>query len=184
MNQPLISISAAQMLEIWKQTGLYEPLSADIETDYMSGIDLDTLLMHRIDAWYGRLFEEMPRELLPATEIAPSLLPERLPCGAVRVRLPERTVGVCSAMVDGWHRPAIIVDDPDSPRARAQLNRFSRGSTQVPVAVVSPDRTMTLYTPPPGNVALTSVKAIVMPEKGTFILTPAMFSRIPQINRQ
>lgn len=184
MNQPLISLSATQMLGIWKQTSLYEPLSADIEVDYMGGTGLDAILTHRIEAWYGRLFEELPRELLPATEIAPDLSPERLHCGAVRVRLPDRTVAVCSAMVEGWHQPATIVDNPDSPRGRAQLNRFGRGSTSAPVAVVYPDLTMTLYTPPPGKVVITSVRAIVMPEKGTFILTPAMFSRIPQINRQ
>lgn len=179
MNTGLITLTADELLSRYKLLGFYEPMLDSAAVELSPGVDLDRLLMMQIDAWYARQFHEAPKEILPVSEIAPLLTPERLPDGAAGVMLPEGTVRVISVMMDGWKRYAEIVSDPASPRARAQTNRYSRGGCSNPVAVATPDGRMTLYTPPPDKLALTSVKAIVMPESGTYLFTPALLATLP-----
>lgn len=175
----LITLTPSEFLERWKLLNLYEPMPADAEIEYATGLDLDRLLMMQAEAWYVRQFSESPREILPVSEIASILTPERLPDGAARVRLPERTIAVVSVEMEGWHRPALIVDDDDSPIARSQSNPFSRGGIHRPVAVVHKDASLTLFTPPMDKLSILSLKAILRPEKGVYLFTPELLSTLP-----
>lgn len=182
MNSDLITLTARQFLERWKLLAHYEPLPAGVEIEYSTGLDLDTLLMMQADAWYASRFSEAPREILPVSEIAPSLTPVRLPDGAARIALPDGIIDLVSVMVDGWYHPASIIRDPDSAVARAQCNPFCRAGSHHPVALYSRSgRSLTLFTPPPGNISLTSVRAILRPEKGVYLFTPELLATIPSL---
>lgn len=181
MSQPVITLSADEMLQRWKLLGLYEPLLDGASVECSPGVDLDNLIMMQIDNWYARQLSTAPLEILPLTDIADTLTPVRLPDGAAGVSLPPSTITVASVMMEGWQQPATIITNPDSPRARAQSNPFCRGRYANPVAILFPDLTLKLYTPPPGPMSLISLKTVAMPPKGTYTLTPAMLSQMPAI---
>jgi len=177
MNQRIYTLTAEEMLGRWKLAGLYEPLLADATVECSDGMDLDRLLRLKIDSWYVRQLMEAPLESLPLTEIAGQLTLAMQPDGSARVSLPEGTLRVASAMMKGWLRPAAIITSQDSPEALAQSNPFSRGGSARPVAVINSDGSMNLYTPPPGaQPQLLSVKAVCLPEKGTYWMTDAMMA--------
>lgn len=173
-------MSADEMLGFWKLATMYEPARLDCVIGRTDGIDLDRLLRHRIEGWYVRQLLELPAHELPLTEIAHLLTPVRRADGSAEVILPEGTVRVAGVEMDGWHRPATVTSDPASPLAQEQRNPFSRGDKADPVAVVYPDGRMSLHTPPPGAMQLLSVAAVVRADDGSFQLTDAMMSRIPE----
>lgn len=175
MRPRFITISADEMLRRWKLLGLHEPLDCGAEVTVEDGTDLDSLLKLRIDAWYLRQLTEAPLEQLPLINITQQLTPVLLPCGAARVSLPKGTIRVASVLMDGWSQPAPIITDPLSAAARAQHNPFSRGTPDMPVAVLDNDRSLTLYTPPPGREPeLLYLTAVMQPPAGTYRLTASM----------
>lgn len=178
MGLRIHTLSADEMLGLWKLATMYEPARLDCIINRTDGIDLDRLLRHRIEGWYARQLLDLPIEELPLTEIADRLTPARRPDGSAEVSLPEGTVRVAGVMMEGWHRPATVTSDPTSPLAQEQRNPYSRGGVAEPVAVVYRDGRMSLHTPPPGEMRLTSVTAVVRPEDGSFPLTDAMLSRM------
>ncbi len=177
MNRRTYTLTADEMLERWKLAGLYEPLLTDASISCSDGMDLDRLLQLKIDSWYARQLMDAPLESLPLTEIADQLTLAMLPDGAARVSLPEGTLRVASAMMEGWMRPAAIIADPESPQALAQANPFCRGGAARPIAVINRDGSMNLYTPPPRvQPRLLSVRAVCLPEKGIYRVTDAMMA--------
>lgn len=174
MGQRVTTLTAAQMLERWKLAGLYEPLHTDCEIECSEGIDLDALLMLRINAWYARIMATAPLADLPLTELAPQLTLSLAPDGAGRVMLPAGTLRVASVMMEGWRQPATVTADTSSPLALAQSGRFSRAGTAAPVAVQHPDSSLMLYTPVSPSARLLSVTAVIMPPEGTYVLTDSM----------
>lgn len=183
MGLTVFTLSADEMLRLWKQTAMYETPRLDCSVERTDGIDLDAMLAARIDAWYARLLLEAPANALPLSEIAPMLTPVTLPCGAAEVSLPEGTVRVVSVMMDGWTRPAAVTADPLSPIALRQLNPFGRSGCAAPVAVVYPDSRMMLYSPPAGiKPSLSSVTAVIKPADGSYLMTDALLSFIPDLS--
>lgn len=175
MRPRIFTLSADEMLRRWKLAGLYEPLDSGAEITVDDGLDLDSLLRLQIDSWYLRRLMEAPVESLPLINIASRLTPVSLPCGATRVSLPKGTIRVASVLMDGWSQPAAPITDPLSAAARAQSNPFSRGTSEMPVAVIHDNRTMTLYTPPHGiPPRLVYVLAVMQPPPGTYRLTADM----------
>lgn len=180
MGLKSFTLTPAEMLRLWKQSVLYEPDRLDCAIVRTDGIDRDAMLARQIDAWYAAQLLKAPASMLPLTETASRLTPVRLPCGAAEVSLPEGIVRVESVLMEGWQRPAIVTADPQSVLARRQLSPFSRGGCCAPVAVIHPDRRMLLYTPPAATPPqLISVMAIEKPADGSYILTDALLSLLP-----
>lgn len=178
MGLRIHTLSSEEMLSLWKLATMHEPARLDCVIERTDGIDLDLLLRHRIEGWYARQLLDLPIEELPLTEIAHRLTPVRRADGSAEVSLPEGTMRVAGVMMEGWHRAATVTANPESALAQEQRNPYSRGGAAEPVAIVYRDGRMSLHTPPPGEMRLTSVTAVVRPEDGSFQLTDAMLSRL------
>lgn len=174
----VIVYTEARLLEEWKLRSRLEPLRTDCVITRTDGIDMDTYLLRELRAWYMRELATAPVDTLPLTDIAPGLTMTRAPDGAGMVKLPAGCLRVVSVEMEGWHRPAVIVADPECAEAVAQTSPYSRGGVCRPVAVIYPDRMM-LYTPPADAKAPSSVLAVTEPPEGTYLLTERMLADMP-----
>jgi len=169
----LLRLSRAQMLELWRLTHLIEPVRADgARVSRDDGADIDRLLLNAADARYDELLRTLPVESLPLTDIAAEVTLERLKCGACRVSLPAGCRRVVEVMAEGWSRPALITS-PDTALAADQSCEFTRGGTEMPVAVTD-GVTLMLYTPPGESPRLLRLVAVMSTAPGLYELTPAM----------
>lgn len=174
----VITYTEARLLEEWKLRSRLEPLRTDCVITCTDGIDMDTYLLRELRAWYMRELATAPVDTLPLTDIAPGLTMTRAPDGAGMVKLPAGCLRVVSVEMEGWHRPAVIVTDPECAEAVAQTSPYSRGGVCRPVAVIYPDRMM-LYTPPVDAKGPSSVLAVTEPPEGTYLLTEQMLADMP-----
>ncbi|MCM1292515.1 MAG: hypothetical protein NC111_01000 [Bacteroides sp.] len=175
--QPLISLEPAQLLERCRLLGLYEPLIADsgVEVDY--GIDLDRLLMLRIEQWYFKYMASTPVEQLPAVDIADEVEVVTMSDGTALVELPSDVVRIVSVGLEGWLRQAVVIGDATSLQARVQRNPYARGSAGRPVALHQPDNTLLLFAPGQSAPVLSSLWVVRFPNPGNpFLFTPAMLA--------
>lgn len=174
----VVTYTEARLLEEWKLRSRLEPLRTDCVMTRTDGLDIDTYLLRELRAWYLRQLATAPVDTLPLTDIAPLLTMTRAPDGAGLVNLPDGCLRVVSVEMDGWHRPAVIVTDPECTEAVAQTSPYSRGGVCRPVAVIYPGRMM-LYTPPAYTAGPSSVLAVTLPPEGTYPLTESMLANMP-----
>ena len=183
--QKISILTASEMLSLWKLLAGYEPVisgsSASVEAS--DGLDIDALLMRRIEGWYADQLLTAPTDALPVYDIADdvsSLTP--VPSdGSVLVGIPEGTIRICSVMMVGWQRPAPILPDRLSSLAVAQRNPFSRATSAAPVAIRDSVDALSLYPAPPGQPELKSLLAVIQPRDGIFLMTDALIDRIPRL---
>lgn len=181
MKQRVFTLETPEMLSLWKLLGGYEPLNDDCSVECADGIDLDSMLIQRIRAWYAEQLLTAPVDALPIFDIADDVWIEKTPHGSIEVELNEGTVRVISVRMAGWQRPAIIVSDPQSPEATAQRNPFTRATSSAPVAIVNDSGSLSLYPAPDGEPRLRRLMAIVQPRPGIFLMTDALIDRIPRL---
>ncbi len=180
MKQRVTTLKAAEMLSLWKLLGGYEPLNDGCAIDCTDGLDLDAMLLRRIEGWYANQLLTAPADALPVYDIADDVCPERGPDGSVTVQLLEGTVRLISVKMAGWQRPAIILSDRQAPEALAQRNPFSRATASSPVAIHDSLCSLSLYPAPPGEPVIESLLAVIHPREGIFLMTDALKERIPR----
>lgn len=163
------------------------PARLDCSVDPLpgSGTDMFEMLRSEMHAWYLDTLDSVPLEppyivhnspiysLIPVADFSNQCVAARTPCGAVRLALPAGVRRLVSIRLVGWHRDAVIVRDPSSPLALAQLNPFSRGTPEAPVAVVQQcGRSLMLYSLPDDNspVYVDSLVAVPEPTPGQYRL--------------
>lgn len=133
------------------------------------GIDLDVYLRREMRNWYLDLLDTAPLELLKVTDIADRTMVKPLPDGSGLVVLPERCRRVVEVKLDGWARPARIVDPSELPVVTWQQNPFTRGSESEPIAICDCG-SLQLYSIPDGvaNPRLSSLKCVIEPDEGLY----------------
>lgn len=147
-------LTREEMLEKWRLVRHFEPLRSDATVVRSDGIDLDRLLELEIESWYERRLRELAVEDLPQTDVTSSVEMTVESDGSGSVRLPADVVRVAEVMVDGWSREAKVIEDEECAEALDQSNRYTRGGSINPVAVVGRCGVLRLYTPPRGGEGL------------------------------
>ncbi|MBD5351120.1 MAG: hypothetical protein HDR89_09620 [Bacteroides sp.] len=183
-TQRVTTMSASEMLDLWKLLGGYESLNVGVKVTNLAdeGVDLDRLLMRRIEGWYATQLLTAPAEVLPVYDIADDVDIYPAPAdGSATVVLPEGTVRLFSVMMAGWQRPAIIINDRRHPLALAQSNPFTRATASAPLAIHDPSGVLSLYPATPGEPTLLSLPAIIQPRRDIYLMTDALVDRIPRL---
>ncbi len=176
-------LTSEQMLGYWRLLRGYEPLRSDHAVTRRDGIDLDSLLMKEISAWYSNLLDTAPVEMLVTTDISSSLAAVTSPDLSATVTLPDSCRRLFSIALRGWEHSAVVVPLDENPDLfDEQFNPFTRGCPQRPVAILMPDRTVRLYSMP-SLTALPVVErtvAVVEPPDGTFQFDSRALDLIPK----
>lgn len=172
-----IKLSSSEMLAQWKLRRGFEPLRADCVISRADGIDLDAL--HRLEMrdWYLNLLNTAPVEMLVLTDIASDITVIPTEDGVGTVLLPESCHRLVEFQLNGWSRPATIIEPPDCYEAQMQINPYSRGGVAQPVVVKRANR-LHLYSLPPGTPSILRAMAVVEPADGTFEMDESALATI------
>ena len=142
-----LELTRNEMLALWKRRHFLEPLRTDCSVTRTDSIDLDALCAENMRQWYLQLLAEGDPALLAPADISSAATLRRTDHGTVALTLPDNAVRVLAVRLEGWEREAVPVAH-DSPDALRMANSFACGGVACPVAVVHPDRTLELYSPP------------------------------------
>ena len=173
-----LTLTAEEFLAVWRLRRGLEPLRSDCRVTRSDGIDLKALERMAMEAWFARQLREAPSEMLAPADISAAVSTTAMPDGSATIRLPDTAVRVVAVEMSGWARPAIIVSNPDHPLYAAQLNSYSRGGPNAPVAVAL-QGTLRLYTPAPDS-QLTKLLVIEEPSDGTYSFDSSLLDSIPK----
>lgn len=177
-----LTLTAEEFLALWRLRRGLEPLRNDCRIVRTDGIDLSALERTAMEAWFARQLREAPVSRLAPVDISASVSVREASDGSGVIELPDNAVRVVAVDMDGWARTARIVTDASDPLLAAQLNPFSRGGSNAPVAVVE-RRRLRLYTPPPGA-ALTRLTVIEEPTDGIYSFDSSLLDFIPKLTDQ
>lgn len=152
-----LTLTAAEMLGLWRLHRAYGPPLADATVRRTDGIDTAALFTAEMNLWYRRLLLEAPPPLLAPCSPASALsFPHE---GCAVAELPQGTVRVLEVRLGSWLRPATVVTDLSSPLLGRQLHRFTRATQASPVAFFD-GRSLRLYPASPSDV-LASLSCVV-----------------------
>lgn len=166
----IVTLTQEEMLAQWKLRRYLEPLRDDCSAVRADGIGLDRYLTVEMRRWYVDMMSTATVQFTGWTDIADDVALRLLPDGSGEITLPANCLRVVDVTLDGWQRPATVITDPESAVALRQLSRFTRGGSVRPVAVVN-GPALRLYTPPPGRrPAILSLRCVILPDEGKFIM--------------
>ena len=176
-NLKIITMSEAEMLDLWKlRLNLY-PALRDCVIEREDGIDMDAQLKLRIREWYARMLKDLPLEHLPKEDIK-----DRLKCliknGVMQVSLPNNFIAPISFQLESWERPVTKFWNADSFMAQLQYDELTRGGQENPIAIWIPNKVM-LYSAVDGDDKLIQAYSAIMPQDGTYIMAEYMLDTIP-----
>lgn len=174
-----LTLTSEEFLAAWLLRRGLEPLRTDCRIMREDGIDLPGLERTAMEAWFSRQLHEAPAWMLAPVDISVQARLTLLPDGTGHVTLPPGTVRVLSVEMSGWNRTAFVVSQTDHPRYAAQLNPFSRGGTNDPVAVHTAEGSLLLYTPAKDG-AITRLQAICEATDGIYSFDSSLLDTIPK----
>lgn len=154
------------MIARWRLHRYHEPLRNDCSVTRTDGIDLDSIVVAEMEAWYFNLLDTAPPDLLVTADIATEVAMSRDPDGVARIPLPPGIRRVTEVVVSSWPCPAQIVTDPHSPTARRQRHKFTRAGSSSPVAIHC-GGVLTLCSVPPRS-RLTTLTVVRDPDPGSY----------------
>lgn len=173
----ILNLSTEEMLGVWKLKRYFEPLRSDCEVERTDGIATDRLLMMEMREWYLNLLDNGELSLLQVSDIAKDVALKFQNDGTATVTLPAECRRVIEVNVDGWHQSAIPVT-ADSPLGMLQQSAYSRGGVEEPVAVAHQGY-LQLYTPPSSTARISSLKCVLEPAEGSYVLDERALATIP-----
>lgn len=158
-----ISLTKAQILERCRIDGGLEPLRSDCTIEYTDGIDVDTLLLHRLRSRYLEMLDTAPLRHLAPEEVTPVSASGV----GVRMSLPQKCRRVVDVALTGWTR-AVEVLPPSMLTAVLswQENPYRAATTDFPIAVA--DASGDILAWPAGEVAV--IHAVCDPGESVYVL--------------
>lgn len=174
----------SEMIQLWQLTNGLTPMRSDCDMIRTDGLDTQALLLCHIKRWYENLLTSAPPRLLPIADLASQAEATADADGVVCITLPDECVRPLSVRLDGWHRPADIVDLDSLPPSTRHLMQspLCVGGAINPLAVLQPDGTLRLYSSAASQPNVTSLLCVVRPPEGVFRLDPALLATIPIID--
>ncbi len=142
----ILTLTRSEMLACWRLHSGYDIPHAGVTVTRTDGIDLDSILASRMDAWYTDLLLTAPLHHLSPVEKASDSLLSSVSGGGMRIHLGSSALRIASVRLSGWRAAARVLTDPSSPEALRQLHPFTRAGADSPVAVFDPSsRILRLY---------------------------------------
>lgn len=187
----LKTYSDKQMLAYWKRRlGLEASASVAGENDLT---DFDRKLLDDIDIWYADLLENAPADRLPTEDVAGEVACHYSSDNSAVITLPQRAVRMVSLKMADWGADEVETYSIYSDVARLQRNRLTRADVDDPIILRRPGALEVhgLLSPLDDGISplgafvapfekrpeLESLKMVVRPEEGTYILDPTLLRR-------
>lgn len=114
---------------------LTDPYNESVSLE--GGIDVVAYIREKLPDALLSVWASVPVEMLPQTDCASSLQPERRPDGSGRVVLPADVWRMTEFCMEGWRQPVTTFIDRTSPAYELQFNPYTRGGVAFPVCVLS-----------------------------------------------
>lgn len=162
-----IILSSEEMLAQWKLRRGFEPLRNDCVITRTDGVDLDQLLRLEMRDWYLKLLNTAPLEMLSTTNIANDIVVLIGNDNVGTITLPENCRRIVELQLDGWSRPAKIIDNPFCQEAILQDNPYSRGGNEQPIAIKHGNR-LYIYSLSSSTPKIVKAIAVMEPSNGTY----------------
>ena len=176
----MMSLSAQEMLDLWKLRSGYVVARRDCEVERTDGVDLDGMLMSQIGQWYAGLLATAPVDWLPVEDVAARVAVEADAEGVVAATLPGCCVRPVAWRLRGWSRDVTTFHDAGSAEALRQGVRWLRGNACRPVAVAEATG-LRLYSIVPGTQPVVErALCVVRPADGVFTFATAALATIPR----
>lgn len=177
----LLVMTEAELLAIWRRLLHLDPVRRECTVERDDGIDVDDLMRIHLRRWYAQLLRTAPLEWLPVEDLSAEVAVSVDAEGVVTAVLPERCVRPVEWQLAGWAHGVTAFEPPESAVARRQLNAWTRGGTQQPVAVAHDDRLM-LYSLPPGvSPVLLMARCVAAPDGGGYALRHDALATLPRM---
>ena len=174
-----ITLSAAEMLALWKQQLHLEPTRRDCVIEREDGIDLDAWLSTKIDIWYASLLLNQPYELLPVEDVKNDVMLSVNNNGIVIATLPQHCARPVEWQLSGWQRSVTQFLNPADAEARVLFNTWTQPCSHNP-AIIDYGNRLLLFSRV-GNSApqLVLARCVVRPSDGSFTLHRSLLETIP-----
>lgn len=183
-----ITLTKDEMLAQWRLRAAIDPSRTDCQiTAEYDGLDLDALLLARIDQWYDRLLNTAPLQYLcvdtvDEKDIVASALPQDgrqsylLPGGIVRLVGIRWQSGIETDIFDCRH------PEKASPQAlkavKGLLNPYTAPEEHRPLAVLAADgRNLEIWGVP--ERPMQALTAVTRPQNGTYTMDDSALALMP-----
>ena len=167
------------MLRLWRIAAGLEPLRADCTVEIIEGIDTDAMIRHHMRAWYLKLLDTAPVQLLPVADIAPDLHLAHAPGGAATATLPSRARRLIDIRLSSWMQPAIPHADP-AATLRLAVNPYCAPGPHSP-ACTATGRHLLLTPARADTDTVVRAMAVTDPGPDAYILDETLLHTIPDI---
>lgn len=179
-----ITLNEKEMVERWMLLRYHEVPRCDAAITRVDGIDLRGLSLIEARAWYVDLLDRGEAGYLSPEDIAAEVAVRPEADGVAVVALPENCRRVVAMRLNGREGEVeLLRADDGSARRRSLGNPFSRGGRACPVAVVSADKRLTIYSLPGTEVpVIESLTCVMEPADGTFVMDDSALGLINKDN--
>lgn len=170
-----LSYNQDEMLALWRRRRGLEPLRSDGITVRRDGLDVDTLMLAELNAWYANLLARGSLDMVEVTELTDKIV-RKLDGTTLSVTLPERCRRVVSVRGRGWSRSAIPT--PLEQVNVLDINQYAGRGPENPLAILD-DRILTLYRVTGSEIE--SLRVVVQPEGGIYRFDETALATIPTL---
>lgn len=175
----LLTYTSTEILNLWKTLMHLQPVRRDCTVERDDGIDLDSLLEIHIKQWYAQLLETAPATWLPIEDVKADCTVSIDDNLVVTANLPAQCVRPVEWKLKGWEHSVTHFLQPDTPEAKVQQCKWTRGRSHCP-AVVDMGNTLLLFSGEPSRIpSLEISRCVVRPANGTYCFHAAAISTIP-----
>lgn len=177
----MLTLSARQLLQLYRKTFALDPSEPLCSIEQFYGIDIDDLISQRLRQWYVDLLHSRVEGLRPVVSSADSLVSVSTvsDSGEAILSLRDTVVSLRSVRLSGWTASADISQDSPTRQALA-ANPYSRPGVHSPVAWIGADGLIRAAPASPGSL-IVEARAVVDPGPDTYILPSDALSHLPPI---
>lgn len=173
MMWPVEKMPIEQLVDMFALRRGFEPLRADCEVSRTDGVDMRQLLEYEVRSRYAGALMTLPIEQLPTEDLSSKVRLVVQSDGSGVIDLPDNTVRVGEVKLS-----SVRAADAAPPLVQAQANRWSRGGSYEPVAVLRGNRVY-VYSPDRMGDGVELLTVVKMPVTGEpFAVTEPILNAI------
>lgn len=174
-NGKMLTYSSKEMLNEWKLRTQMVNFHRDCIVEREDGIDLDAVLLKKLNDIYERLLVEAPIEFLPVYDVAEDCALMVRADWSARVVLPETCVRVVEVKLSSSDRSLTEFVKPDTRLAKMQASEWTRAGALHPVCVEE-HRCLDIYSLKEGvESKIDKLLAVCRKDADTFEFSPVLW---------
>lgn len=165
----MLHLTAPQMLALWKEQLLLQPVRSNCYLEREDGIDLDAFLTTHINHWYAHLLATAPAEWVPVEDVKDLVTLTPAGGGLLSARFPPQCVRPVEWRLSTWRCSVTTFLQPGSHEARCQLNPWTRAGNEAPAAIDMHDHLLLTHDGAATLPTVTVARCVTRPADGAFV---------------